>query len=307
MLARDRGTDGGERRSKVKRRKRKAPGERASVSRKYLIETYGCQMNYHDSEQMAGSARSGWLRAHAGRRGRRRGGHQYLQRARARRGEAVHAARRAPRPARGDRTRSRSWRSRDASRSRKGSRCAGRSPMVDVVVGTRRTRMLPMLVEQAAVDAAARSSTSARTTTSRFPFGLTRRDDPVRAWVTIIEGCNEYCSFCVVPYTRGHERMRPKAEILAEVRDAAAPRPPGSAAPRADRESLSGSRRPGLRLRGAARSGSRPSRASSASDSPVRIRVTSPTGCCARSRTCRRSASTSICPVQSGSSTGPQQ
>ena len=55
-----------------------------------------------------------------------------------------------------------------------------------------------------------------------FPLGVVRRGDPVRSYVTIIEGCDDFCSFCVVPYTRGHERMRAKAEILADARDAAA-------------------------------------------------------------------------------------
>jgi tRNA-2-methylthio-N6-dimethylallyladenosine synthase len=49
---------------------------------------------------------------------------------------------------------------------------------------------------------------------------MARRMDPVKAYVTIIEGCNDYCAFCVVPHTRGHERMRPKGEILEEVQEA---------------------------------------------------------------------------------------
>jgi tRNA-2-methylthio-N6-dimethylallyladenosine synthase len=100
-----------------------------------------------------------------------------------------------------------------------GEALLGRAGMVDVVVGTRRIRLLPLLVEQAARTHLPQADLGAHDNVA-FPFGVTHRNDPVRAWVTIIEGCNEYCSFCVVPYTRGHERMRAKAEILAEVRAA---------------------------------------------------------------------------------------
>src|SRR5262245_22109524 len=88
--------------------------------------------------------------------------------------------------------------------------------IADIVVGTQAIRRLPMLVEQTAetrrplVDLTLYEDVA-------FPLGVTRRSDPVKAYVTIIEGCNEFCSFCVVPYTRGHERMRPLADILAEV------------------------------------------------------------------------------------------
>ena len=97
-----------------------------------------------------------------------------------------------------------------------------RSRSIDVIIGTQSVKQLPMLVTKALderddrtplVDINPYEDVS-------FPLGLTQRHDTVKAYVTIIEGCNDFCAFCVVPYTRGHERMRASAEILADVRDA---------------------------------------------------------------------------------------
>ena len=190
------------------------------MSRKYFIETYGCQMNYHDSEQMAGLLEAAGydrttddgdaeivvintcsVREHAEAKLYTRLGELRVQARETGRDPMVAVT--------------------GCVAQQEGESLLKRSAMVDVIVGTRRVRMLPLLVEQAARTHVAQVDLGAHDNVA-FPFGVTRRDDPVRAWVTIIEGCNEYCSFCVVPYTRGHERMRPKAEILAEVRDAAA-------------------------------------------------------------------------------------
>ena len=110
-----------------------------------------------------------------------------------------------------------------------GERILDRSRDVDVIVGTQKIKQLPMLVGRA-IDQGITRPGSARGAEIdvdpmgdvSFPLGIARRNDPVKAYVTIIEGCNEFCAFCVVPYTRGHERMRPAADIVAETQMAVA-------------------------------------------------------------------------------------
>jgi tRNA-2-methylthio-N6-dimethylallyladenosine synthase len=192
------------------------------VARKYLIETFGCQMNFHDSERMAGLLEQAGFEATAEAADadvvvintcsvRERAEEKLYTRL----GELRQLA---------------SEEGHDpivaiagCVAQQEGAALLKRSPGVaDVVVGTQAIRRLPMLVEQALERKGGPALLDLNPYDDvTFPLGVTRRGDPVKAYVTIIEGCNEFCSFCVVPYTRGHERMRPKSDILAEVREAA--------------------------------------------------------------------------------------
>lgn len=92
-----------------------------------------------------------------------------------------------------------------------------RAPWVSLVCGSASYSKLPELLAQ--VEAGNQRVTGLDTDTDEtFETPVTRRDNPWRAYLTIIEGCDKACSYCVVPYTRGPERSRASDSILREVR-----------------------------------------------------------------------------------------
>jgi len=203
---------------------------------KYLVETYGCQMNQHDSERMAGLLeQAGYERTDDDRdadvivintcsvrekaeeklytrlgeirmMGEESGAHPVVAVA-------------------------------GCVAQQEGEKLLTKSNghVIDVLIGTQSLKMLPLLVADVrrltpdgrsdfggsrSSDLGPRVDLNPYDDVS-FPLGVAKRQDPHRAYVTIIEGCNEFCAFCVVPYTRGTERMRPWRDIVADVRFAA--------------------------------------------------------------------------------------
>ncbi len=98
-----------------------------------------------------------------------------------------------------------------------GEKIFHRSPWVNLVCGSASYSKLPELLSQ--LEAGEKRVTGLDTDTDEtFETELTRRDNPWRAYLTIIEGCDKACSYCVVPYTRGPERSRASDAVLRELR-----------------------------------------------------------------------------------------
>jgi len=92
-------------------------------------------------------------------------------------------------------------------------------PAVDYVFGPDNAAEIASLVER---DSALKSvSTSWSEEWRETPPALIRRDSPASGFVTVMEGCDNFCAYCVVPYTRGREKYRPLPSVLDEVRDLA--------------------------------------------------------------------------------------
>lgn len=92
-----------------------------------------------------------------------------------------------------------------------------KSPVVDVVFGTHNLGSLPILLERARVEREAQVEIAESLV--EFPSSLpTKRDALYSAWVSVSVGCNNTCTFCIVPALRGKEKDRRAGEILAEIR-----------------------------------------------------------------------------------------
>jgi tRNA-2-methylthio-N6-dimethylallyladenosine synthase len=93
-----------------------------------------------------------------------------------------------------------------------------RVPYVSLVSGSASYRKLPGMLKRLEAGETHITGLDDCQTKETFEAEFTVRQNPYRAYITIIEGCNNFCSYCVVPYTRGRERSRSSASILAEAR-----------------------------------------------------------------------------------------
>jgi len=184
------------------------------MPKKFFIETFGCQMNHHDSEKVAGTlTQMGYVATEDASEAdllllntcniREKANQKVFSRLGAlqktygtKPGAKVGLL--------------------GCMAQMEGPKIFERAPNVDLVVGSSSYSFIPQLIqklEQGASHVIDVSQDSDRL----FETYAQSRESPYKAFVTIMEGCNRFCAFCVVPYTRGPERSRPGDHVLAEI------------------------------------------------------------------------------------------
>ncbi len=185
-----------------------APGEKT-----FYLETFGCQMNVHDSEKVAGLL--------LGR------GYQQVETIDAAKLVLYNTCSIREKAAQKIYSRLGAYAKYPGEEKiigvlgcvaqQEGEEIFERSPWVRLVCGSASYSKLPELIAE--LESGNRRVMGLdKDTEATFETEITRRDNPFRAYLTIIEGCDKACSYCVVPFTRGPERSRASANVLEEVR-----------------------------------------------------------------------------------------
>jgi tRNA-2-methylthio-N6-dimethylallyladenosine synthase len=186
----------------------------------YQVRTFGCQMNVHDSERLTGMLEeSGYRRAPQGADARKGEVDVVVFNTCAVRENAdnrLYGTLGALRPAK-DANPAMQIAVGGCLAQKDRSTIVEKAPWVDVVFGTHNIGSLPVLLDKARHDAEAQ--VEILESLEVFPSTLpTRRESASSAWVSISVGCNNTCTFCIVPSLRGKEKDRRPGDVLAEVR-----------------------------------------------------------------------------------------
>jgi tRNA-2-methylthio-N6-dimethylallyladenosine synthase len=182
----------------------------------FFLETFGCQMNEHDSEKVAGVLLSrGYTQVETP-----EAASVILYNTCSIREKAAHKVFSRLGEFRGTPGEGKLIGVLGCVAQQEGEHIFQRAPWVSLVCGSASYRKLPELLAQ--LESGNRRVTGLDTDTDEtFETEMTRRDNPWRAYITIIEGCDKACAYCVVPHTRGPERSRASDSVLRELRQLA--------------------------------------------------------------------------------------
>jgi len=185
-----------------------------ATGKTFYLETFGCQMNAHDSEKVIGTLEhEGYRQVESEDEAglilyntcsirdkaeqkvfNRLNDHKILHKAGKRFGVLGCVA------------------------QQEGEKIFERAPYVSLVSGSASYRSLPEMLVRLEAGERRITGLDDRQTDETFETEFTSRQNPYRGYITIIEGCDKFCAYCVVPYTRGKERSRGSESVLAEAR-----------------------------------------------------------------------------------------
>ncbi len=179
----------------------------------FFIETFGCQMNFHDSEKVIGTLIQQ--------------GYQQVQTVEAAdlvfyntcsiRDKAEQKVFHRLNEFKKLQSQGKKFAVIGCVAQQEGEKIFERAPYVSLVAGSASYRNLPKMLVQ--IEQGGRATgLDDRQTDETFETEFTARSNPHRGYITIIEGCDKFCAYCVVPYTRGKERSRTSESVLIEAR-----------------------------------------------------------------------------------------
>ncbi|AFL88176.1 tRNA-N(6)-(isopentenyl)adenosine-37 thiotransferase enzyme MiaB [Terriglobus roseus DSM 18391] len=185
----------------------------SAAAKTFYMETFGCQMNAHDSEKVIGTLEhEGYVRVQD-----EEAAELILYNTCSIRDKAEQKVFHRLNEYKRMQGEGKQFAVLGCVAQQEGEKIFEKAPFVSLVSGSASYRNLPeMLVRLEAGEKRITGLDDRRTQDATFDTEFTTRSNPHRGYITIIEGCDKFCSYCVVPYTRGKERSRASDSIMAE-------------------------------------------------------------------------------------------